>query len=488
METIRNDFAARLLEAFSWMLIHSLWQGVLLAVVGALLLAVFRKSSAGLRYRLLLACFSLFVFGAVLTFCWYWSGSNRDAVLPANVAGSGSLLQLEASSASNFTAYFSRNAPVVVLIWFLVFAFRSVKVLQGMVYLHKLRHQGVSPAPGKWQSRVDALRIKLGISSKVRLLESSLLKVPMILGHFSPIILMPLGLLSGLPVGQLEAVLLHELAHIRRGDFLVNLLQTGVETVFFFNPGLLWISALLREEREHCCDEAAVGLTGNKKEFVQALVSFKEYALTGSAFQVAFPGQKNQLLARVNHVLGTERKAVPAGSYIFLAVSALLMVCLFGASLTLAQISPAPGKSKPIPAVLTSLFIPSVKTPLKLTLTEIKKMKGLTPATNKIRIAGRDTVIAPVVDSARLTAEREGAASQVRARLVDHDKSRAELTRAQTENDRQRVESLRLAVDVERQRADQELQRATKKKAEALLNKSLPLAPLPKIIEPVPKQ
>ena len=107
----------------------------------------------------------------------------------------------------------------------------------------------------------------------------------------------------------MEAVLLHELAHIRRYDYFVNLLQAIAETVFFFNPGLLWISSVLRDERENCCDDIALSFTRNKREFIEALISFKEHALYSTNYQVAFPGKKNHLLNRVARILNNRNKA-----------------------------------------------------------------------------------------------------------------------------------------------------------------------------------
>ena len=94
------------------------------------------------------------------------------------------------------------------------------------------------------------------------LLESSLAGVPVVVGYCA-VILMPVGLLTGLPAGQIEAILLHELAHIRRRDYLVNLLQTFVEGLLFYHPAVWWISAVIRAEREHCCDDAVVSTQGD---------------------------------------------------------------------------------------------------------------------------------------------------------------------------------------------------------------------------------
>lgn len=359
MITWAASFTDNFLESFSWMLIHSLWQGMLLAMVAVLALMAGRNLSPASRYRMVLICFALFLTGAAYTFYWYWTRTG-DTVA-ASVIGIDSNTEwgaVDSQIISNVARYFSRNASVVVLLWFVMFVFRTVRLMRGMLDLNKLRYTGTQQAPQYWRAKINELATRLGLNRAVILLESTLVKAPAVLGHFSPVILIPAGLLTGLPAGQLEAVLLHELAHIRRHDFLVNLIQAIAETIFFFNPGLLWISELLRQEREHCCDDVAVAQTGNPKEFVQALLSFKEYALGAPELGIGFTGQKNQLTDRVVRILGMKRSSPPAGGYVFIAVSVLLLVCLLGTTLTVAQLNPSVNILKPVPEALRRLFDP----------------------------------------------------------------------------------------------------------------------------------
>ena len=122
---------------------------------------------------------------------------------------------------------------------------------------------------------------QLDIRRRVKLVESVLVRAPMVIGQLRPIIYIPLGLINHLPASEMEAVLLHELAHIRRYDYVVNMVQQVAECLLFFNPGFLWISSLLREERENCCDDIAIAHTRDRVEFVRALVRFKEHSLRG---------------------------------------------------------------------------------------------------------------------------------------------------------------------------------------------------------------
>ncbi|MGO4294455.1 M56 family metallopeptidase [Chitinophaga sp. RAB17] len=317
-------WTSRVIPALSWTLIHSLWQGLLLAIVSGLLLIMTRKASAAVRYTWVFVQFLLFLLTVAGTFVYEYNHDvTADTLLPllhvpVGYDTGGQLIH-------TFSNYFTANAPLIVMIWLIIFIARLVRVIAAQVYARRIRNYKVYTPAGYWQQRVNALAKTLKLERAVVLLESGYVKVPVIAGSFRPVILIPLGLLTGLPAAQVEAVLLHELAHIRRGDYFVNYLQHIAEAIFFFNPGLLWVSALLREERENCCDDIAIGQTGNKEDFVQALISFKEHALYGSAYATAFPGKKNQLLQRVVRIVSNRNKTLSITESIFFAASILVL-------------------------------------------------------------------------------------------------------------------------------------------------------------------
>jgi len=151
---------------------------------------------------------------------------------------------------------------------------------------------------------------QVNIKSAVVLLESALVNVPSVTGFFKPMILVPIGLLANLSIEQTEAILLHELAHVKRKDYLINILQRFAEIIFFFNPGLLWVSSLLYAERENCCDDIAVAATNKKIVFVNALVSFHEYSLRTNTLAVGFGGTKNSLLQRAKRLVYNDNKSL----------------------------------------------------------------------------------------------------------------------------------------------------------------------------------
>jgi bla regulator protein BlaR1 len=224
--------------------------------------------------------------------------------------------------------WFSVHAFQIVAVWLMLAIAKSIRMATGWGYMRRMRREGLM-APALWVGRVDELSRQLGFRRTVRLVESALVRVPIVIGQLRPIIYIPLGLINHLPASEMEAVLLHELAHIRRYDHVVNRVQQAAECLLFFNPGFLWISSLLREERENCCDDIAIAHTRDRVEFVRALVRFKEHSLRGMA--LAFPGDKRQLLNRVLRISRQQNKTLSGRERLVLLGGCLVLICLLAA-------------------------------------------------------------------------------------------------------------------------------------------------------------
>ena len=306
-----------------------------LAIIAGLVILRTRTTGSAIRYNILAGLFGLFLLASLGTFIREWKLSSLQDPAVQNIqldrlTGSGT----ESAQKSNGMAtpvtdsdlidtvviYFNTHASLVVLAWLIVFSARCVKMMANMHYIRRIKTQKINTPPDFWKLRIRELAASLGIDRPVTLLESKLVKVPVMVGWVKPVILFPFALLMQLPAGQVEAVLLHELAHIRRRDYCVNLLQHFAETIFFFNPGLLWLSSLIRDERENCCDDIAIGQTRSKKQFVHALVAFQEYHLSGPRYATAFPGNKDQLLQRVYLILNNVNITLDMREKLFLVV------------------------------------------------------------------------------------------------------------------------------------------------------------------------
>ncbi len=199
--------------------------------------------------------------------------------------------------------------------------------LAGWIATQRLRRIGVCAASVIWQERLRDLSERIGVSKPVVLLESCLANTPVVVGVFRPVILAPLGILAGLPTSQVESILLHELAHIRRHDYLINLAQRLVEGLLFYHPAAWWISNLVRTEREFCCDDLVVELSGDPRSYAQALSTLEQRRWT--ATQAALAANGGNLMTRIRRLLNQQEApriaAAPvAGLLLLLACAALV--------------------------------------------------------------------------------------------------------------------------------------------------------------------
>ncbi|WP_118949520.1 M56 family metallopeptidase [Taibaiella helva] len=338
-------FPHPLVQALYLTLAHSLWQGLLLAAVTGLIILGTRRAPAVRRYNLLTAALLLFVAGSVITFIGSWSPQETEtattAVLTYAEAGPGASTVAASGNpgwVQGLIGFCNRNAGNIVLFWLAVVGLRSLTLIAGVRSLRRLRLSADFSAEPVWAEVVRDLAARTGVRQAVRLAESAAIKVPMAMGHLKPLILLPVGLMTALPMAEIEAILLHELAHIRRRDYLVNLLQRFTETLFFFNPAVWWLSSLMRAEREHCCDDITLTQVGNKKHYINALVSCQEYVLQAPSCAVALSGGKNNLLHRVKRMINHKNPSLN------LMEKSLLTICLLGSGLLMMAFSGNPAE------------------------------------------------------------------------------------------------------------------------------------------------
>lgn len=310
-----------------WTFVHSLWQGLALAVAAWLFGLFSRKLSAALRYNVLLVLFLVFIAGTGISFAWQWNlqmkhteevftGISSVNSLPALSPVSQAAPVVSAPPAPpaaksawlQVVSFLNANASLLLTLWFVFFCIRFFRMITGLVYVHRLRHRKISFPDQVWTDKLEKIMAGFNIGRRIKLLESALVSSPLTIGVLKPIILVPVGLLASLPADQVEAVLAHELAHIRRSDYLVNLLQSLVEVVFFFNPGIRWISARIREEREHCCDDLAISVTQNRATMVHALISCGEYHVGRTRLAMGFSTRRNHLLYRIERLILPKNK------------------------------------------------------------------------------------------------------------------------------------------------------------------------------------
>lgn len=284
--------------AIGWALLHSLWEGAITS--GALAATLVAVRSARVRYAA--ACVAMLVMLAgfsVTFFCVMPEGTRGTS--PQREPGMQTWNVSRSVASRDKDLSLASVVPWLAPFWIAGVALIYVRRMAGGVSIRRLRQRGVCSAPEHWQSELARLSAQLRISRPVLLLESCLADVPIVLGHFRPLILMPVGLLTGLPAEQVQTILLHELAHIRRHDYLVNVLQRLVEGLFFYHPAIWWISRVVRVEREDCCDDFAVLMSGNAHVYASALAALEQRRHAVVEPAVAATG--GSVLKRIRRVL-----------------------------------------------------------------------------------------------------------------------------------------------------------------------------------------
>ncbi|HEX8558778.1 MAG TPA: M56 family metallopeptidase, partial [Pyrinomonadaceae bacterium] len=332
---------SRLLDAAGWALVHSLWQGALVAAAYACFAALAARARANLRYAGGVAALALLLALPVFTVCVAsrtprgpsarGEAASEGARADSARAGAGATRAGDESAtraAREFAAADVAAHAMNVRVWaeerlpallpWLVYAWLAGVVLLGSrmagAWLLVLRlRRGARPAPERFEELLAGAAARLGVSRAVRLCQSALVEAPTVVGHLKPLILVPAGALVGLTPRQLEAVLAHELAHVRRWDYAVNLLQTAAETLLFYHPAAWWLGGRVRAEREHACDDAAVEATGDVLLYARALAALEHLraAHAPPAASLALAANGGSLVRRIQRLVNAERRARP---------------------------------------------------------------------------------------------------------------------------------------------------------------------------------
>jgi len=300
------------LHALGATLFHSLWLGVILSLLAGLVMFATRKASATIRYNLLTLCLGLFVMAISIIFFNELQkpvDSNLNQVvinLPSGDVKQAAIANVQNDMYAGLTkilVLWNAYAYQIVLIWFLIICGKSIHLMVGLNGVYHLRRHKTYAAGKKWDEKLTELSAKMGLNQPIKMMQSGIAQAPLVVGHLKPLILIPLGLLNGLSNAEVEAILSHELAHIKRKDYLVNLLQSFIEIIFFFNPAVLWVSQLIKTERENCCDDLAIECVNDRKNYVQALIVCQEFKQRAPAHAMAITGKKGSLLHRASRML-----------------------------------------------------------------------------------------------------------------------------------------------------------------------------------------
>src|SRR5256714_2083992 len=305
MTNLLNWISPEVLRTLGWTLLHFIWQGAGLAALFAVATAVCRSAPA--RYALAVSALVLMMVSPVITFTWLRVQSNPDVR-----TGAGGASTWAGTFTRNAIALSSSLAPVaesrsiqpsamlwLVEAWFLGVLLLSLRTAGGLFVIERMRQKEVKPVGRELYERCLALERAMGLDRVIQYCECHGLDAPAVLGWFRPVVLLPVRALTGLTEQQIEAVIAHELAHIRRLDCFVNLFQMAAETLLFYHPAVWWVSQGIRAERESWWDDEAISLCGDAVNHARALTLMEEWRTAPRLMMAANRGRLAQRVLRV---------------------------------------------------------------------------------------------------------------------------------------------------------------------------------------------
>ena len=358
---------ARLVTWLAWILLNTLWQGAAIAALLWLTLRFLHEARSNVRYVLASTAMLAMVLAPVATGLALW-GQPHAASMSTNAAAVPATIELPRTVPAEKwevsplpTTHFAvapsptvpgmvttskrvstvsiihslrnvvdRYAGLLVASWLLGVALSAVRLWSSFRAVRFLRESATSVLDASLLQTFAGLAHRLNLDPRIRLMQSAVVRVPTVIGWLRPMVLLPIACLSGLSLGQIEALLAHELGHVKRHDYLINLLQNFVETVLFYHPCVWWISSVIHNEREHCCDAIALCLVSDRDLYANSLVQLATLATAPS--QLALSASGGSLKSRIQRILNVPATASatsgPATALIFVFLATLVFVSI----------------------------------------------------------------------------------------------------------------------------------------------------------------
>ena len=317
MRTLVTFIPDNVINALGWTIFHSLWQGL---IIGLILFMIFKfrpNISSQARYVMgVFALAAIFISSLFTYLIAYHPVSSQAEIVNfssagiSNLAGtSGTADKLSAWKPvlSGWQQSLTMSFDFVSIIWFIGVALLTMRLTGGLMIIRGMRRQEVLPMPSAWEQRLKLIEDKTGLRRSVAYLQSQKVRVPTVIGILRPVVLIPSMIISGLPADQLETIIVHELAHIRRHDFLVNIMQSIMEALFFYHPVVWIISENIRQDREKCCDDYTVRVCGQVSLYAQALACLSELQINAAIPSVAITGNKKNIVHRVERLINNKK-------------------------------------------------------------------------------------------------------------------------------------------------------------------------------------
>jgi beta-lactamase regulating signal transducer with metallopeptidase domain len=337
-----------IMRTLAWSLLHFLWQGAAIAAVAAALMYVFRKPAT--RYLVGITALALMLVSFGVTFTLIGSSSGAAAEIAAAEAPAAASLSTLGATANPVGQLMDEQAATSSdggFLWIArgwlagVFVF-ALRIAFGLLVIEILRRRNLIALPDALVERFRALQHRLGIRRAIRYAECHSLSVPAVVGFFRPVVLLPMRALTGLTPEQLEAVIAHELGHIKRFDVAVNFFQVIAESLFFFHPAVWWLNKRIRADREDCCDDVAIATCGGTVGYARALATMESWRDV-PGFAMAATG--SPVTARVARLLGVSANKSGERAAGMVTASLVLATALIAGAVSLGVAPPALAQS-----------------------------------------------------------------------------------------------------------------------------------------------
>jgi len=385
------------LQALGWTLLHFCWQGAAIALLYAVVDRLTLRASAATRYAVALGALALMPLLVALTFADEMQAIPRAQTSVA-VEANGAVIQYgiaqqiprgmapiaEVRGSWTMTRA-ERLLPWVDATWMLGVLLLATRALGGWWQLERVRRRARGMVPASVESSFQQICELLHVGRRVALRVSDEVVSPMAMGIWRATVILPVGALMQLSSEELEAVLAHELGHIRRWDYLFNLMQTAVESALFFHPAVWWVSRAVRDRREVCCDEIAVSSCTDAVVYARALLLMEEQRATNFRLAVALEGRRGTLLGRVKQILGeggNMESNMTSGVRVAVA-GAIVMGLLLGPKLNDAVAAPLVAASRPVVAKIASA-LPSPVSRMIISQTPVVSAQATVQVTSNV--------------------------------------------------------------------------------------------------------
>lgn len=316
------------LQSLGWAILNSLWQLAMLWVIYQLISGLSKKARPAFKSltatTLLFCGFGWFVYTFLSS---YLSKGNIDSI--------ESSMFVNPAANESVNAWLQKTLPIASVVYLVLLVFPFMQFIRNYRYVQVIRKFGLNKIDVSWRLFVSRVAMRMNIKKKVTIWVSEFVSSPVTIGFLKPVILVPLAAINHLSPQQLEAVLLHELSHIRRHDYLVNLLVNIIQSVLYFNPFVRAFVKIIEREREKSCDEMVLQFQYNAHDYASALLTLEQSNRNNKPLAMSASGKKNDLLHRVEMIMGINKKPVfrfqklagfMAGLLCVIAVQALLLL------------------------------------------------------------------------------------------------------------------------------------------------------------------